>query len=353
MRLIPALMLLVATTVVEAGSQRLAQQIQEEYDRAMQRWATQLRVAGTPEEQLRVWEQRPDADDYGARVWMELRDSLRQPWVLPHAGWLLETAPVFASEKRGAVTNLTPEAEIIRALDLIHFRNPGAGRLCLSLTLMTNPATLAVVQKVQNENPDEKEQGQAAMAHALLLRHLGDDPKVMGQRLTQLRTAIIKAADVKVSDVTVAKLAEDELYAIRNLSWGSVAPDIAGRDAAGIPFKLSDYRGKVVVLVFWSSGMRDARKSVDLIKEMQAGVTGKDVEVIGVSSDQLQVLRQLKANGTIAWRNFSDEDSAITNSYRAQKRPLVYVLDREGVIQFIGAPGTFVALAVEALLAGP
>jgi peroxiredoxin len=35
------------------------------------------------------------------------------------------------------------------------------------------------------------------------------------------------------------------------LAVGKVAPDIEGEDLAGVPFKLSDYRGKVVMLDFW------------------------------------------------------------------------------------------------------
>jgi cytochrome oxidase Cu insertion factor (SCO1/SenC/PrrC family) len=34
---------------------------------------------------------------------------------------------------------------------------------------------------------------------------------------------------------------------------GKSAPEIAGRDADGQSFKLSDYRGKVVVVTFWAS----------------------------------------------------------------------------------------------------
>ena len=34
---------------------------------------------------------------------------------------------------------------------------------------------------------------------------------------------------------------------------GDLAPDIEGTDADGKPFKLSDYRGKVVLLKFWHS----------------------------------------------------------------------------------------------------
>jgi hypothetical protein len=35
------------------------------------------------------------------------------------------------------------------------------------------------------------------------------------------------------------------------LPAGMEAPEIAGEDMEGVPFKLSDYRGKVVLLDFW------------------------------------------------------------------------------------------------------
>jgi hypothetical protein len=51
---------------------------------------------------------------------------------------------------------------------------------------------------------------------------------------------------------TVADRAKAELFEIRNLSVGKEAPDIEGEDQDGKRFKLSDYRGKVVLLDFWS-----------------------------------------------------------------------------------------------------
>ncbi len=62
-----------------------------------------------------------------------------------------------------------------------------------------------------------------------------------------------KYADVKQPfGGTVGERAKSELYEIRNLSVGKVAPDIDGEDQDGKRFKLSDYRGKVVLLYFWS-----------------------------------------------------------------------------------------------------
>jgi hypothetical protein len=50
----------------------------------------------------------------------------------------------------------------------------------------------------------------------------------------------------------VAVRAKAELFALRHLAIGKEAPDIEGEDQDGKPFKLSDYRGKVVLLDFWS-----------------------------------------------------------------------------------------------------
>ena len=51
---------------------------------------------------------------------------------------------------------------------------------------------------------------------------------------------------------TIGERAKSELFEIRNLTVGKTAPDIEGEDQDGRRFKLSDYRGKAVLLYFWS-----------------------------------------------------------------------------------------------------
>jgi hypothetical protein len=59
-------------------------------------------------------------------------------------------------------------------------------------------------------------------------------------------------ADVKsYGDNTFADLAKGELFEIRNLAIGQPVPDIEGEDLDGVKFKLSDYKGKVVLIDFW------------------------------------------------------------------------------------------------------
>jgi len=50
---------------------------------------------------------------------------------------------------------------------------------------------------------------------------------------------------------TIGERAASELFGLRHLRVGKVAPEIEGEDQDGQRFKLSDYRGKVVLLDFW------------------------------------------------------------------------------------------------------
>lgn len=56
---------------------------------------------------------------------------------------------------------------------------------------------------------------------------------------------------VKGSEGIYAEVAEGFLFALDNLKIGKQAPDFEVTDENGTKFKLSDYRGKVVVIDFW------------------------------------------------------------------------------------------------------
>ena len=74
----------------------------------------------------------------------------------------------------------------------------------------------------------------------------------------QIEGLLLKAAEnyaeVKYARSTVGEFVAKRLKSFemqKNLRVGKVAPDIEGPDIDGTSFKLSDYRGKVVMLDFW------------------------------------------------------------------------------------------------------
>jgi hypothetical protein len=86
---------------------------------------------------------------------------------------------------------------------------------------------------------------------AALLRQDRDD--VLKEIEAVFEQVAAKYGDAKLEGgETAAERAKTELFGLRNLSVGKQAPDIEGEDQDGKQFKLSDYRGKVVLLDFWS-----------------------------------------------------------------------------------------------------
>ena len=67
-----------------------------------------------------------------------------------------------------------------------------------------------------------------------------------------LERVVTEFGDVEASftQQPLGEFAEGELFAMRHLAIGKLAPEISGKDHEGRPFSLSEYRGKVVVLTF-------------------------------------------------------------------------------------------------------
>jgi len=79
---------------------------------------------------------------------------------------------------------------------------------------------------------------------ALRNRKISDEDKKAAHE--EMRQAIKLAPDTKFS-----KRAEGILFEVDNLQVGMKSPDIVGNDTDGVAFKLSDYKGKVILLDFW------------------------------------------------------------------------------------------------------
>jgi hypothetical protein len=80
-----------------------------------------------------------------------------------------------------------------------------------------------------------------------------DRGKAIGEAETLFERAARDYGDVKPpGGSTIGEGAEAGLFEVRRLVVGKVAPEIEGEDQDGRRFKLGDYRGKVVLIDFWS-----------------------------------------------------------------------------------------------------
>jgi hypothetical protein len=139
-----------------------------------------------------------------------------------------------------------------------------AGRLAPGEGEPAHKATLALFKAVAEKNPDRAARGQAVMALAgQAKRKFARAEYQKSPDVDALAAAAEKAFEKVVKDYgdcpwlvregagTLGEVAKRELFELRHLRVGKVAPEIAGEDLDGVKFKLSDYRGKVVVIDFW------------------------------------------------------------------------------------------------------
>jgi thiol-disulfide isomerase/thioredoxin len=62
-------------------------------------------------------------------------------------------------------------------------------------------------------------------------------------------------------------------------------PDLTFENAQGKPKKLSDWRGKTVLLNLWATWCVPCRKEMPALDELQGKLGGKDFEVVAVNID--------------------------------------------------------------------
>lgn len=350
-RLIAVIFLLLAPAAVASPAD--ARSLQKKWQLTMDQWSLETRVATTPEARAKIWNARPDATPFAKQMWEIIGPSLDDEWSLEPATWFLRiTSGMLTTQPNGSTSPaFAKEIDAIhKALETHHLKSPKLIPMCMALAATQDPKSLAVLEKIQSNNPDPKIQGVAALGAAMILKTLGDDANLMRKRLTCLRKAIIQSSEVDLDGTTVAKLAQDELYIIQFLSKGRVAPDLSGMDSAGLPLKLSDHKGKVMLLLFWNSTMPEAERVVHITTQTAKKFHGRPFVVIGVNNDPLEKLRALEADATVTWKNLSDPSNKLAGDYRVGAWPLVYVLDGERKIHYAGAPGSFAELTADALL---
>lgn len=344
-------------TVLLAGaalaSPMAAMRVQKTWEVKAAEWNLRLKQATTEEQRAKVMAEVPDARASALEMWRLIGPSLDKEWTLEPAAWFIRTAGGITKtgESGRAMPVFAGEITLVRnAVDKHHLKSPMLMPMCEALVSSPDPHSLAILEKVAAENPDKKIQGVAALSCAILLKQLGDDRDIMQRRLQNLRKAIIQSAELKFGGGTVEEVAKEELYVINHLTKGREAPDLTGMDSAGRSLRLSDFRGKVVYLLFWNSRMQERERVLRMVAETRQRLAGKPVEVVGVNVDPIATLRGMEADGSVPWRNFSDATGALAAQYRAASLPLVFILDGKGMIRYSGMPGSFADLTCDALL---
>jgi peroxiredoxin len=130
-------------------------------------------------------------------------------------------------------------------------------------------------------------------------------------------------------------------------SVGQPAPDFTLQDASGKTVKLSDYRGKHVVLEWTNPGCPYVRKHYDSgnMPATQKEAVDKGVVWLSINSTEKSSDDYREPARLVAWQNerksrptalLMDEEGTAGKAYGARTTPHMYIVDPKGALVYAG-----------------
>src|SRR6266478_5307109 len=126
----------------------------------------------------------------------------------------------------------------------------------------------------------------------------------------------------------LAPLAHGEVAALTMATAPLRLPDLAFEDADGKPRKLSDWRGRTVLVNLWATWCVPCRKEMPALESLQARLGGPDFEVVAVNIDTRDSEKP---------KNFLKDANLTRLGYFSDQKAKVFQ-DLKGVGRALGMP---------------
>ena len=126
-----------------------------------------------------------------------------------------------------------------------------------------------------------------------------------------------------------------------NAVINSPAPDFRLKDGNGEEWRLSDHRGKVVVLLFYPGDETPVcTRQMCSLRDRWDDYLATGAEVVGISSDSVESHKNFAAHHSLPLRLLSDSDGAVSRLYSARSlipgrvARAVFVIDAKGILRY-------------------
>jgi peroxiredoxin len=119
---------------------------------------------------------------------------------------------------------------------------------------------------------------------------------------------------------------------------GFLAPDLTLTALDGSSIRLSDLRGKNVLLNYWVTWCIPCMDELPILSQLSLEYQGQNVVILavnGIEQDQLGAVQQLVSDMGLAQPVLLDENESLWTTYLVQFLPTSFFIDTQGVIRHI------------------
>ena len=137
-----------------------------------------------------------------------------------------------------------------------------------------------------------------------------------------------------VSMMLSVALASSSLAAAPSIV-GKEAPDFVLRGLDGRNLRLSEFRGQVVLVNFWTRSDGDSRQQMPALDRINTTYQRAGLVVLGVSvDDDLRRSKEFAAAMSVSYPLLFETGTQIGKDYFLQKMPMTILVDRSGVVRY-------------------
>lgn len=118
---------------------------------------------------------------------------------------------------------------------------------------------------------------------------------------------------------------------------GKPAPDFIGKTISGEEIKLSDYKGKVVLLDFWASWCGPCREEMPFLIDFYRHNKNRDFEIIAINiDDKAKNMEKFLSNifGRPEFPILFDQHKNIPPLYDIETMPTTIFIDKNGTVRY-------------------